>query len=70
MRLFLLLFIVAVTLCACQNPGRFQAPQIETTRASEEFAIKPSPRTTSRSLSILGSQLSITEETFWKWERN
>jgi hypothetical protein len=28
-RLFLLLFIVAVTLCACQNPGRFQAPQTD-----------------------------------------
>jgi hypothetical protein len=27
-QLFLLLFIVAVTLCACQNPGRFQAPQV------------------------------------------
>ena len=32
-QLFLLLFIVAValTLCACQNPGRFQASQIDAT---------------------------------------
>jgi hypothetical protein len=29
MQLLLLLFVAAVTLCACQNPGRFQAPQIE-----------------------------------------
>jgi hypothetical protein len=29
MRLLLLIFVVAVTLCACQNPGRFQASQIE-----------------------------------------
>ena len=28
-QLSLLLFIVAVTLCACQNPGRFQAPQVD-----------------------------------------
>ena len=29
MRLFLLLFIGVVTLCACQNPGCFQAPQTD-----------------------------------------
>ena len=28
-QLFSLLLVVTVTLCACQNPGRFQAPQIE-----------------------------------------
>ena len=28
-QLFSLLLVVTVTLCACQNPGQFQAPQIE-----------------------------------------
>jgi hypothetical protein len=27
--LFLLLFIITITLCACQNPGCFQAPEID-----------------------------------------
>jgi|tagenome__1003787_1003787.scaffolds.fasta_scaffold11372369_1 hypothetical protein len=26
---FLLLFIAATALCACQSPGRFQAPQAD-----------------------------------------
>jgi hypothetical protein len=26
---FLLLFVAATALCACQNPGRFQAPQTD-----------------------------------------
>ena len=26
---FLLLFIAATALCACQSPGRFQAPQVD-----------------------------------------
>jgi hypothetical protein len=36
LRLFLLLVIVAVALCACQNPGRFQAAQAHAVQLNTE----------------------------------